>query len=67
MTLEWRQHEVDKDCWITACRRYCVSYDHYVKTWRSWKLAPGGPWFAPLGKKPMGEAEAKEFCEADCA
>lgn len=65
MTLEWRQHEVEKDCWVTACGRYCVSYDNVRDTWRAWKLVPGGAWFAPLRKKPMSENEAKLFCAED--
>jgi hypothetical protein len=66
MTLEWRQHEAEANCWVTSCGRYSVSYDHLVETWRAWKMAPGGPWFAPFGREPMSTAEdAKAICEGD--
>lgn len=65
MTLEWRQNEADANCWVTVCGRYSVSLDHLIGTWRAWKLTPGGPWFAPLGKKRMDFEEAKRFCEED--
>lgn len=65
MTLEWRQHEHDPNVWLTECRNYCVSYDHMISSWRAWKLSPGGPWFAPLGKKQMDCDEAKQFCVED--
>jgi hypothetical protein len=35
--------------------------------WEAWKLAPGGPWFAPLKLNLTDEATARALCEQDCA
>jgi len=63
MSLEWRQHETDATCWVTKCGRYSVSTRQGV--WDAWKLAPGGPWFAPLRQNLADEASAKAVAEAD--
>lgn len=64
MTLDWRQHQEDQNCLITACGRFSVSYDHFVKTWRAWKMEPMGAWFAQISREPLESAEdAKAFCE----
>jgi hypothetical protein len=65
MTLEWRQLPAQDISYVSECRRYAVGYDGQHKMWRSYRLAPGGPWFAVLGQSMPTEGGAKAQCEAD--
>jgi hypothetical protein len=65
MTLEWRQLPTTEICHVTACGRYSVGFDAQHGVWRSYRLAPGGPWFAPLTSHSLSEEGAKAICEAD--
>lgn len=65
MTLEWKPFDHSENCSVTTCRRYSVSVHNGA--WQAWKLAPGGPWFAPLGLRHADEAAAKAAAERDCA
>jgi len=66
MTLEWQSHpnEPESSGGVTKCGRYAVS-TLGGGLWQAWKIAPGSPWFAPLGLKLPSEAEAKALCEKD--
>jgi hypothetical protein len=65
MTLEWKPFDHVERCAVTSCGRYSVS--EFQGRWQAWKLAPGGPWFAPLGLHLDDEATAKETAERDSA
>lgn len=62
MTLEWQPLDRE-NCMVTKCGRYAVST--HDGQWQTWRLAPGGPWFAPLGLKLPDEATAKGLAEVD--
>lgn len=66
MTLEWQPHlnAPDQLGGVTKCGRYSVS-SIGGGLWQAWRLAPGGPWFAPLELRAADEAEAKALCEKD--
>lgn len=64
MMLEWRQHETEVNCWVTACGSYCVSLDPLVDIWRAWRMEPMGAWFSQISRVPLSSAhDAKIFCE----
>lgn len=64
MTLEWLPHpDPGAVGGITKCGRYSVS--RYGELWQAWKLAPGGPWFAPLGLRGASKEEAEKLCQSD--
>lgn len=66
MTLEWRQLPTSEVSYITACGKYSVGFDGQHRVWRAYRLAPGGPWFAPIGHEATIEG-AKQVAEADAA
>lgn len=65
MILEWNAFDGVEHCSVSRCGRYSVSTHN--ETWQAWRLAPGGPWFAPLGRNFASEAAAKEAAERDIA
>jgi hypothetical protein len=65
MTLEWRQLPTTEICHVTACGRYSVGFDAQHSVWRSYRLAPGGPWFAQIGTPQSGIGDAQQICEDD--
>lgn len=68
MQLEWQKHAPDAVGSHTKCRRYTTCRTNNEGTlWEVWKLAPGGPWFALLGKNLPNEDAAKARAEADAA
>jgi hypothetical protein len=62
MALEWLPLDRE-NCSVTKCGRYSVST--HGGTWQAWRLAPGGPWFAPLNLKLPDEAAARAIAQAD--
>lgn len=66
MTLEWHQLPTKEICHVTACGRYSVAFDGQHSVWRSYRLAPGGPWFVAMLPTQASEDEAKAFCQRDC-
>lgn len=67
MTLEWTDPRTDERGPRTKCGRYavCSIGDGAEERWQAWKLAPGGPWFAPLAIDILSESAAREICEQD--
>jgi hypothetical protein len=63
MTLEWRPFDKAEHCAVSSCGRYSVS--EYNGGWHAWKLAPGGPWFAPIAQNLADETAARAKCQAD--
>jgi hypothetical protein len=60
--LEWES--VSPTAARTKCRRYTVGADD-SGLWQTWKLAPGGPWFAILAKNLPDEAAARAVAQSD--
>lgn len=67
MTLEWQKIHPDASGYHSACKRYsvCVTRDARGERWETWKLVPGGVWFAPLAMDLPNEAAAKARAEQD--
>jgi hypothetical protein len=65
MTLEWEI--VSPSAARTKCRRYTVgsSVVDDRELWETWKMAPGGPWFAILAKDLADENAARAAAERD--
>lgn len=63
--LEWESVSATAAC--TKCRRYTVgsSVVDGRELWETWKMAPGGPWFAILAKDLANESAARAAAEAD--
>lgn len=63
--LEWES--VSATAARTKCRRYTVgsSLVDGREVWETWKMAPGGPWFAILAKNLTDERAARAAAEAD--
>lgn len=71
MSLEWvRLHPLSIGS-RSKCGAYsvCPLYGKgdEPESWEAWKLAPGGPWFAPLKLGLPSEGAAREICEEDAA
>ena len=66
--LECRRIHPDAIGSHTISRRYsiCRAADD-GSIWQVWKLAPGGPWFAPLDLHLASEEAAKARAEEDAA
>lgn len=62
MPLEWRTLPTE-NCRVSTCGRYAVSVCD--GQWSAWKLAPGGPWFAPLAQKLADQESAERLCNED--
>lgn len=65
MTLEWCRIPVNEISYVTACGRYSVGFDAQHRVWRSYRLAPGGPWFTEINAPQITEEASKAACEAD--
>ena len=65
MTLEWRRLPTPDISYVSACGRYAVGFDGQNSVWRSYRLAPGGPWFAPIFSPQATESASKALCEAE--
>lgn len=63
MTLTWRTLDERYVSQVSTCGRYSVS--EYAGAWQAWKLAPGAPWFAQLGRRAPSKAEAEALCQSD--
>jgi hypothetical protein len=66
MTLEWLPLALGDRGFRSKCGKYsvCSIGDGHV-TWEAWKLAPGGPWFAPLQHGLPSEEAAMAVAQAD--
>lgn len=69
MPLEWQDKRTDEREIRSTCNRYLVtSIGHGAEErWQTWKLAPMGPWFAPLKSGLLTEDEARAAAESDAA
>jgi hypothetical protein len=67
MTLEWTRIHPDARGSRTKCGGYsvCSIGTGSDEQWEAWKLAPGGPWFAPLKLGLPDEAAARAIAQAD--
>lgn len=66
--LEWQPIAPDARGYRSKCGHYAVcSIGEGYATWEAWKLAPGGPWFAPLKMGLPSQDAAREICEQDAA
>lgn len=67
MTLEWQSPRTDERGYRSQCNRYsvCSITQDGIETWQAWKLAPGGPWFAPLALGLETEDDARAAAESD--
>lgn len=67
MPLEWQNPRTDERGYRSQCNRYsvCSITQDGRETWQAWKLAPGGPWFAPLALNLTTESEARLAAELD--
>jgi hypothetical protein len=65
MTLEWEFHPAGNGQ-RSVCGGYWIGIG-LGGEWQTWKLAPGGPWFAPLASGLESEGAAKSAAEEDRA
>lgn len=65
--LEWQPMVSGSRGYYSACKRYsvCSAGPEDNAEWQAWKLAPGGPWFAPLALGLPSEQAARESAEKD--
>lgn len=63
MTLEWQAPRTDEPGYKSSCNRYMVCQSEDI--WQTWKLAPGGAWFALLGNNLSDEFDARAIADAD--
>lgn len=64
MNLEWQDKRTDENGYRSTCNRYMVCEDP-AQHFQTWKLVPGGSWFAPLATGLPTEALARELAERD--
>jgi len=69
VTLEWQPMPEGARGYLSSCRKYsvCSVTIQGQELWEAWKLAPGGPWFAPLQLGLANEEDAKRAAEEDRA
>lgn len=67
MTLEWHDKRTDERGYCSRCGRYSVSSkgEGANERWETWRMVPGGAWFAPIAVSLMSESEARLAAELD--
>jgi hypothetical protein len=64
MPLEWKPIPGGNGSSISECGNYSTGVAEDGR-WQTWKIAPGGAWFAPLARGLTDEAAARAVAQAD--